>query len=73
MIDLGKLKKVTAVLKLKTQFSPKGLSQNLLEVKKIMFLSDLNDGVDQTFGIFFYHAVSIELFGIIQRAGCLIR
>ena len=32
LIDLGKSKKVTAVLKLKTQFSPKGLNQ--IEVKK---------------------------------------
>ena len=53
MIDLGKNKKVTAVLKLWTQFSPKGLDQIFTWSKKKSFFIALNDGVDQTFGTFF--------------------
>ena len=63
MIDLGKFKDVTAVLKLKTQFSPKelGCTKYLLEVKKNTFFNALKDGVDQTFEPLFTNSVSIEL------------
>ena len=53
MIDLGKSTKVTAVLKLLTKFSPKGLHQIFTLSKKCRFFNALNDGVDQTFGTFF--------------------
>ena len=58
MINLGKSKKVTAVLKyiyFKLNFLPRGSTKYLLEVKKIMFFNALNDGVDQTFGTFFFY------------------
>ena len=52
MFDLGKNKKVTAVLKLYTQFSPKGLKQIFTYVKKIYVFYALNDGVDKPFWTF---------------------
>ena len=64
IIDLGKFKEVTAVLKLQTQFSPKGslLNQIFIWSEKIYVFNALNDGVDQNFGTFFKSAVSIELW-----------
>ena len=51
MIDLGKSKKVTAVLKL--NFLPRGSTEYSLEVKKMYVFNALNDVVDQTFKTFF--------------------
>ena len=46
MIDLGKNKKVTAVLKLQNKFSPKGLNQIFTWSKEYKFSIALNDDVD---------------------------
>ena len=58
MIDLGKSKKVTAVLKFQTQFSPKGLNQ-IFSQKDLRFLMLMV--LTKPLEIFFTSAFSIEL------------
>ena len=53
MIDLGKCKVVTAVLKLKTSISPKGLIQYFTLGQKIYIFYALKDAIDHLLGIFF--------------------
>ena len=54
MLYLGKSKKVTAVLNFNLNFLPRGWTKYVLQLKKCTFFNALNDGVDQTFGTFFY-------------------
>ena len=62
MIDLGKCKEVTAVLKLKTSISPKGLIQYFTLGQKIYIFYALKDAIDHLLGNFFYAtAISKEL------------